>query len=174
MKVPIFSIAILATTLVATSSVAYSDEDRSERTASTSNENYEKECGSCHFAYPPDLLPETSWVKIMSSLDKHFGDDASLDSVARQTVTTYLTAHSAEKSNSEFARKIMRSVREPAPIRITGMPYFIAKHDEVPRRFVDNNDQVRSFSNCTACHTRAKSGSFEEDEVHIAGHGKWE
>lgn len=174
MKAPILRIAVLATMLVAASNVAISDDDRSERAATASNEHYEKECGSCHFAYPPDLLPATSWVKIMSALDKHFGDDASLDAVTQESVTTYLTSHSADKSKSEFARKIMRSVREPAPIRITGLPYFIAKHDEVPRRLVDNNDQVRSFSNCTACHTRAQSGSFEEDEVRIAGHGKWD
>ena len=37
---------------------------------------YIKECGSCHFAFQPGLLPEKSWVKIMNNLENHFGTDA--------------------------------------------------------------------------------------------------
>lgn len=28
------------------------------------NTIYEKECGSCHFAYPAGLLPSNSWKRI--------------------------------------------------------------------------------------------------------------
>ena len=37
---------------------------------------YTQECASCHLAYPPALLPRTSWQKITGSLNKHFGVDA--------------------------------------------------------------------------------------------------
>ena len=43
------------------------------------NETYQGECGGCHFAYQPGLLPGEDWERIMTSLDEHYGDDASLD-----------------------------------------------------------------------------------------------
>ncbi len=40
---------------------------------------YKQECGSCHLAYPPGLLPASSWQRLMGDLPHHFGTDASLD-----------------------------------------------------------------------------------------------
>ena len=37
---------------------------------------YTQECGSCHLAYPPGLLPALSWQRLMGGLDRHFGTDA--------------------------------------------------------------------------------------------------
>lgn len=30
------------------------------------------ECGDCHFAFPPVLLPARSWKKLMGNLKDHF------------------------------------------------------------------------------------------------------
>ena len=43
---------------------------------------WKAECSSCHMAYHPGLLPERSWRKMMAELDKHFGQNASLDAPA--------------------------------------------------------------------------------------------
>ncbi|HHL31474.1 MAG TPA: hypothetical protein ENJ41_02735 [Oceanospirillales bacterium] len=40
------------------------------------NANYTEECGGCHFAYQPGLLPEKSWLKIMTDLQNHFDENA--------------------------------------------------------------------------------------------------
>lgn len=40
--------------------------------------NWKAECGSCHIAFEPGLLPSESWVKMMAGLDKHFGADATV------------------------------------------------------------------------------------------------
>jgi hypothetical protein len=37
---------------------------------------YKDECGSCHFAYPPTMLPAASWERVMAGLGAHFGDNA--------------------------------------------------------------------------------------------------
>ena len=50
---------------------------------------YTQECGSCHLAFPPSLLPKASWQRVMSGLDKHYGSDASLDA-ATQKQTAFL------------------------------------------------------------------------------------
>ena len=39
----------------------------------------EEECSACHLAFPAAMLPSTSWSRLMSSLESHFGEDASLD-----------------------------------------------------------------------------------------------
>src|SRR5947199_243690 len=35
---------------------------------------YVKECGACHFAYSPGLLPARSWELHLSRMEKHFGE----------------------------------------------------------------------------------------------------
>lgn len=174
----LISISLFALGLMSLSSISRGDDDdnRPSRAdvAPVSDQQYQSECGSCHFAYPPGLLPEASWRKLMSGLDRHFGDDASLDARTSHEVLSYLTSNSADKSDAKRSQKIMRSLDGRTPIRITGTPYFIAKHDEIPPRLVHGNDQVRSFSNCAACHLRAQRGSFGEREIRIAGYGKWE
>jgi hypothetical protein len=42
------------------------------------NANYDEECGSCHMAYSPGLLPKKSWMKVMGNLEEHYGDNAEL------------------------------------------------------------------------------------------------
>ena len=82
MKTLIFSTAALA--LVGTLSLgiqgAWSDDDdhysgtekwqnmkaRSTGVAPVTNALYAEECGSCHFAYPPGLLPASSWQQVMT------------------------------------------------------------------------------------------------------------
>lgn len=43
------------------------------------SEKYRSECASCHLAYPPALLPLATWRRLLGSLDKHYGVDASLE-----------------------------------------------------------------------------------------------
>lgn len=152
----------------------HDDYRRSEANFAVQNKQYQEECGSCHFAYPPQFLPEQSWHKIMDTLDSHFGDVASLDPLTTDTLRQYLAQNSADAGLTKHSRKIVRSLGGRSPVRITGTPWFMAKHDEVPLRLVHGNDQVRSFSNCTACHSRGDEGSFSEREIRIAGYGKWD
>ena len=46
-----------------------------------SNSLYQEECGSCHFAYQPGLLPSRSWLKLMSNneLSSHFEEDIAFE-----------------------------------------------------------------------------------------------
>jgi len=54
---------------------------------------YTKECGACHIAYHPSLLPAASWEKVMASLDNHFGEDASLSDGETKTIAAWLAAN---------------------------------------------------------------------------------
>lgn len=136
---------------------------------------YKEECASCHMAYPAWLLPARSWQKIMTNLDNHFGDNATLDAETLTILTSYLQNNSAENSTVRRAGKVLRRTPEDSvPIRISELPYIQHKHDEIPGRYIVANPKVKSLSNCIACHRGAEQGSFEDDNVRIPGYGRWD
>ncbi|MDO6561856.1 diheme cytochrome c [Amphritea sp. 1_MG-2023] len=130
---------------------------------------YREECGACHIAYPPGLLPEASWRSIMTTLDDHFGENAELSEGPVAMITAYLSENAGNPG-----RGMLKRMAGEAPLRITELPYFIRKHDEVPERLVSGNPEVGSFSNCNVCHQRAERGEFDEDTVRIPGYGRWD
>ena len=119
--------------------------------------SYEAECASCHMAYPPGLLGQKSWQNIMSSLDKHFATDASLDPKTQTEITQWLMKNAATREKY--------SALAPEN-RITKTSWFIRKHDEV-RSDVWKRAGVKSPANCAACHVDAAKGDFNEDRVRI-------
>ncbi len=143
--------------------------------APVNNDTYKEECGSCHFAYQPGLLPARSWEKMMKNLEDHFDENAELDQETQTKLTKYLVTNAADFANYKRSKRIMSSLRKNAtPLRITETPYFMRKHDEIPRRMVQDNPELGSYSKCAACHVNAEKGSYEDDEVRIPGVGKWE
>ena len=121
-----------------------------------SNPKWKSECGSCHVAYPPQLLPASSWRAIMSGLDKHFGSDASLDAQTLAEVSAFLEQNAGRE----------RAVSAKPVLRITETRGFLREHDEVSRS-VWTSPKVKSPSNCTACHKGADNGDFSERGVRI-------
>jgi mono/diheme cytochrome c family protein len=118
---------------------------------------YRQECGACHVAYPPALLPVASWQRLAGRLQAHFGTDASLDPATLEEITDWLAAHGGTS----------RRVREEPPgERITRSAWFIRKHDEVPAA-AWKLPAVKSAANCSACHAGAEQGDFNERNVRI-------
>jgi len=144
------------------------------KSAGPINKLYVEECGACHVAYPAGLLPKQSWYKIMTNLENHFDENAELDAKTGQQISNYLNKYALDSGLSGRLRKMLRNIPKQAPIRITKLPYFIRKHDEIPSRMVKGNPKVGSFSQCDKCHQGAQRGDFEEDRVKIPGFGRWE
>ncbi len=136
---------------------------------------YIKECGSCHFAYQPGLLPKRSWVKMMNTLDNHFKDDASLDQKTTKYITNYLVKNSSDNAmDYKRSRKITNSISvNQTPHRITKTPYFIHKHDEIPKKIIVQKE-VGTLGNCIACHTAADRGIYSERAIKIPNYGRWD
>ena len=116
---------------------------------------YQQECVACHVAYPPGMLPAASWKRIMGSLDKHFGTDASLDEASVREISGWLQTH---------AGTYKRVSEEPPQDRITRSQWFVRKHREVDPQ-IWKQAAVKSAANCAACHTAADKGSFRESEI---------
>ena len=130
------------------------------------NPTYKEECGGCHFAYQPELLPSASWMKILSDLDDHFGESIELDEDSKRVISDYLKSNSAEYSSAKRAVKIMRSLGNQVPLRITDLPYIREKHHEISPNVL-KRESIGSLSNCIACHTTAEKGIYEDDHVKI-------
>lgn len=129
--------------------------------------NWQQECGSCHIAFSPALLPRASWRRMMGDLDHHFGDNASLDPAIRADILQFLEAHAADTGTSQIGRKIMRGMGpKDAPLRITATRWFTREHDDVSRA-VWSRKSVGSAANCAACHQKAEQGRFDEHTVRI-------
>jgi hypothetical protein len=131
------------------------DDDDDERMPVANNALWQTECGSCHVAFPPRLLPAESWQAVMSGLDKHFGSDASLDAPAAREIGAFLDKNAGRN----------RHMRSDKPLlRITETRWFVREHDEVPDR-VWKNPKVKSAANCAACHTGAERGNYSEHGI---------
>ncbi|MBU1217521.1 cytochrome b/b6 domain-containing protein [bacterium] len=127
---------------------------------------FSKECISCHTLYPPYLLPKESWVKMMGELENHFGDDASLDAEATNSIREYLVKNSAESSTKESAFKILNSMDSNETIAITKTPYWKKRHREIDES-VFKSKKVASAANCKACHTKVEQGLLNDKEIKI-------
>lgn len=134
---------------------AVADDDRGPRVRPLPL--YQQECAACHIAYPPGMLPAASWQRLMNNLQRHYGTDASLDPDAVKQISGWLTAN---------AGTYKRVREEPPEDRITRSAWFVRKHDEVPASKW-KHPQVKSASNCIACHTQADQGDFNEHRVRI-------
>ncbi|WP_250479174.1 MULTISPECIES: diheme cytochrome c [unclassified Caballeronia] len=118
---------------------------------------YRQECASCHIAYPPGMLSAGSWQRILSNMSHHFGTDASLDADSVKQISTWLAANSSGDAGAPAS---------PPEDRITRSTWFRQEHAEVSAA-VWKRPAVRSASNCTACHTHADQGNFNEHFIQI-------
>lgn len=121
-----------------------------------------EECGSCHLAFAPSMLPARSWQRMMDGLDNHFGDNASLDPATAEKVSRYLIANAGDAGGQRYSRKLLKGVAPGAvPQRITALPKWISEHRKVPD-WEWRHQEVRTKANCVACHTAAEQGFYDE------------
>jgi len=129
--------------------------DRGREMSQNVPKSYSQECAACHLAYPPGLLPATSWQRIMKGLDHHYGTDASLEPVQVQEIGRWLDTHAGT----------YKRVREmPPEDRITRSAWFERKHRKVEPA-VWTLPSVKSAAQCAVCHTGAEQGRFDDDDL---------
>jgi hypothetical protein len=93
----------------------------------------------------------------MSSLDKHYGSDASLDAATQKQIDTWLQTYGGQGK---------RAREGPPQDRITRSAWFERKHREV-RAAAFKRASIKSPANCAACHRDAAQSDFDEDRVRI-------
>lgn len=121
-----------------------------------------EECGSCHLAFAPGMLPASSWRRMMADLGNHFGDDASVDADTAARITRYLVDNAADAGGRRASDKLLRGVAlDSAPLRITELPRWQREHRKVPD-WEWRHKEVRSKANCVACHAGAERGYYDD------------
>jgi len=139
------------------------------------NTLYKQECASCHMGYQTEFLPKRSWIKMMDTLENHFGVDATFDKDDEKKVREYIISNASDSKRTygEIA-KFSRSISsQSTPLAISEIPKFKKEHDEVPKRLIIQKD-VKTISNCMACHTDAKQGLYKERNILIPNFGRWD
>ena len=121
------------------------------------NATWQQECGSCHLAFPPGLLPAASWRKIMANLDAHFNSDAGLTDAENREITDFLVNNASNRWTSNSS-----------PLRISDSRWFTRKHGrgEISPD-VWKRKSVKTPANCQACHQQADRGDFNERAIRI-------
>jgi hypothetical protein len=116
---------------------------------------YVKECGACHVAYPPEMLPPSAWRSVLSGLDRHFGQNAELGPEVRAQLESFVVSRAGPDRHGTGSS-----------MRITEQAWFRDEHDDVPQGAVAR-PEIRTMANCSACHPGAESSDFDEDRVKI-------
>jgi hypothetical protein len=102
----------------------------------TARQLYVQNCGTCHLALPPAVLPSETW-DILTTEQAHYGTTLPrLLPIDAQLINQYLRAYSRPNQGT-------RSI----PFRVNNSRYFRALHPNVALP-----EPVR-FGDCRSCHT---------------------
>jgi cytochrome c553 len=131
----------------------------------------DKYCIECHIVYQGDFLPTKSWKYLFSnkSLKDHFGKKVVLNNTIKKKFLEYYLKTASDVSKSKIAKKVNRSLEDnTTPIRVSQTAYIKDKHEDMTKRMVQRNKDVKSMANCVACHGKnAKKGIYNEDKVKV-------
>lgn len=131
------------------------------------NATWNRECGSCHLAFHPTLLPARSWDALLDGQANHFGDDLALDPATVAELREFARRNAAESAQTEAAWKINRFIpARETPLRITETGYWKRKHRDIADD-VWQAPAVHAKANCDACHLDAERGTFEDAAMHL-------
>lgn len=127
-------------------------------------EVWKSECGECHMAFPPSLLPSRSWDYLLKNADNHFGEVLTFKNETLEALRKTFANHSAEEEWTESAHKINRSLKkDQVPLRISDTPYWFKKHAEIKPETWNNLDTAKA--RCEKCHSDAYEGIFDDSAI---------
>jgi len=128
---------------------------------------YLDECGACHDAHHPSLLPPESWARLLTGLDDHFGEDASLDDATAREIRRFLEETAALPWDTEAAREIRATLPDgPDPPRITASTWWRMRHGWIEEGMF-RHPRVGGRLNCGACHADAATGLFADAAIRL-------
>jgi len=125
---------------------AYAGNGKLPESNDSNISKWKTECGSCHVAYPPQLLSADNWQRLMGNLNHHFGANAVLDANDNKRILGFLERNAGNGNRYSSAS-----------LRISDTPWFKHEHHVIsPKEWAQPD--VKSRSNCSACHGRIVLG----------------
>jgi hypothetical protein len=93
---------------------------------------------------------------VMSNLRQHHGTDASLEPAQVTEISTWLAQNASRRLAADAAPED----------RVTRTAWFVREHRKVPQS-TWARASIKTPANCTACHTGAAQGDFNEHAIRI-------
>jgi len=131
------------------------------------NATWRNECGGCHQAYHPQLLPARSWHQLLVQQDDHFGESLGLDEATIAELMQFHETYAADHPLMEAAWYMTHTLKPDAvPLRITETPYWRKMHSGIPET-IWRDPQVNGRGNCAACHSDAERNTFSDAAMRL-------
>jgi cytochrome b len=135
---------------------------------SAQNALFYDNCSKCHKIYPPFMLPQRSWNRLMDGISNHFGEEiteANITKPDQDSIREYLLTNAADLSTQELSYKLMCSLKEDErPKSITKTSYWREVHSGIdPKAF--KSKQIKDKSNCFACHEDFEKGIADDIKI---------
>lgn len=131
------------------------------------NELWRSECGSCHQAYHPQLLPARSWKRLFAQQNDHFGEALELNETTLNTLLEFHLQNAADHPVMEAAWYVTHTLSaNEAPLRITETPYWRKTHADIPEAMW-RDSRVNGRGNCAACHSDAEQNTFTDAAMRL-------
>lgn len=110
-------------------------------------------CGECHMIYPANMLPQRSWQALISKLDNHFGENATVQERDLAFILDYLINNASDSPTIPPRERHFLSEVSPdiTTIRITKTRWWNQMHADFDFEGIKNTN-VKSAANCPACH----------------------
>lgn len=134
---------------------------------------YIEECGACHLAYAPGLMPSASWQGIMQGLEDHFGENAELDTDTSAHITRYLEQFALGTGEPSAMSQMARNLPDDPPLRMTEFPAFLDAHEVVQQQLEMQEWPEGFLSPCRDCHRQAADARFEKELLHPGYGPSW-
>lgn len=127
------------------------------------NPTFAKECSECHNLISPTFLTKKMWNVTLSDKKDHFEEDLTKDVPHFESIKKYILSNSAHTSNSELSLGVIKSTQGKNKYRITRTKYWKDTHKYIPREVYKKED-IKSKSNCSACHNNFGKTNYINDE----------
>jgi len=103
--------------------------------------------------YPANMLPQRSWKLILSQLDHHFGEPATVGATALAQIAEYLAQHASDAPDipardRHFMSELSSDI---TPVRITKTSWWNQMHADFDFEGIKRT-KTKSASNCLGCH----------------------
>ncbi|OFX11853.1 MAG: hypothetical protein A2516_05105 [Alphaproteobacteria bacterium RIFOXYD12_FULL_60_8] len=124
----------------------------------------QKECGACHMAFAPARLTGNGWKKLMSGLEDHFGENASLPAETTKHIEDYMVANSFDAKGGFRAKLTIDTWKKKGvvdPIRLTKVPGWERDHSSDLYKQMVKDFKYDRGSDCMKCHKNAEYGLYE-------------
>ncbi|NJL87628.1 MAG: cytochrome C [Leptolyngbyaceae cyanobacterium SM1_1_3] len=106
---------------------------------------YLENCGTCHLAVPPAVLPTQTWYQLINDTRHYSTNLTPLPRFDAQLIVRYLQFYSRPYYEGEAL-----------PFRVSSSRFFTALHPQV------EFEQSPSLNSCVACHPQVANFNFRQ------------